>query len=136
MIFVDAPAAVVPDELEVPVLRQIDSGAQADDRNLAAQIAACLGAEDLDEPPRFVRRSVDVARATWTNTIGAPELITVSQDPEFDPNHRAFYYARVIEIPTPRWSAYDAVRYDTEMREDVVMTTTERAYTSPIWYTP
>ena len=60
----------------------------------------------------------------------------VWQDPEFDPNNRAFYYERVIEIPTPRWSAYDAVRYDTEMREDVLMTTTERAYTSPIWYTP
>ncbi len=54
----------------------------------------------------------------------------------FDPDQRAFYYVRVIEIPTPRWSAYDAVRYDTEMSDDVVMITTERAYTSPIWYTP
>jgi hypothetical protein len=83
-----------------------------------------------------VGSTVDVAKATWTNTIGAPELITVWKDPDFNPDQRAFYYVRVIEIPTPRWSAYDAVRYDTEMSEDVVMTTTERAYTSPIWYTP
>jgi len=80
--------------------------------------------------------TVDVAKATWTNTIGAPELITVWKDPDFNPDQRAFYYVRVIEIPTPRWSAYDAVRYGTEMRDDVLMTTTERAYTSPIWYTP
>ena len=85
-------------------------------------------------PP--VGNTVDVQKATWTNTIGAPDLITVWKDPDFNPDRRAFYYARVIEIPTPRWSAYDAVRYNTEMRDNVVMTTTERAYTSPIWYTP
>ena len=80
--------------------------------------------------------TVDVEKATWTNTIGAPELITVWEDPDFDPNQRAFYYARVIEIPTPRWTAYDAKRFDVEMSDDVPMTTQERAYTSPIWYTP
>ena len=83
-----------------------------------------------------VGSTVDVGKATWTNTIGAPDLITVWKDPDFNPDQRAFYYARVIEIPTPRWSAYDAVRYNTEMSADVVMTTTERAYTSPIWYMP
>jgi hypothetical protein len=83
-----------------------------------------------------VGNTVDVGKATWTNTIGAPDLIAVWKDPDFNPDRRAFYYARVIEIPTPRWSAYDAVRYNTEMRDDVLMTTTERAYTSPIWYTP
>ena len=57
-------------------------------------------------PP--VGNTVDVANATWTNTIGAPELITVWKDPDFDPALRAFYYVRVIEIPTPRWTAYDA----------------------------
>ena len=83
-----------------------------------------------------VGNTVDVPSATWTNTIGAPELITVWKDPDFDPKLRAFYYARVIEIPTPRWTAYDARRFGIRMDPKVPMTTTERAYTSPIWYTP
>jgi hypothetical protein len=83
-----------------------------------------------------VGNTVDVENATWTNTIGAPELITVWEDPDFDSSEHAFYYARVIEIPTPRWTAYDAARYGLEMSEEVPMTTQERAYTSPIWYTP
>ena len=85
-------------------------------------------------PP--VGDTVDVANALWTNTIGDPELITVWRDPEFDPSRRAFYYARVIEIPTPRWTAYDAKRFGTRMPAEAPMTTQERAYTSPIWYTP
>jgi hypothetical protein len=85
-------------------------------------------------PP--VGNTVDVANASWTNTIGAPELITVWRDPDFDPSLRAFYYARVIEIPTPRWTAYEAKRYGVKMPSEVPMTTQERAYTSPIWYTP
>ncbi len=80
--------------------------------------------------------TVDVSNATWTNTIGGPELIAVWTDPEFDPAQRAFYYGRVIEIPTPRWTAYDAKYYGITMPEGTRMTTTERAYTSPIWYTP
>jgi len=80
--------------------------------------------------------TVDVANATWTNTIGAPELIGVWADPDFDVSEAAFYYARVIEIPTPRWTAYEAKRFGITMSPDVPMTTTERAYTSPIWYTP
>lgn len=80
--------------------------------------------------------TVDVENATWTNTIGASELITYWQDPNFDPSQRAFYYVRVIEIPTPRWTAYEAKRFNVQMDSDVPMTTTERAYTSPIWYTP
>lgn len=83
-----------------------------------------------------VGNTVDVAKATWTNTIGEPELLTVWQDPDFDANLSTFYYARVIEIPTPRWTAYEAEYYKIKMPEDVPMTTTERAYTSPIWYTP
>jgi hypothetical protein len=79
---------------------------------------------------------VDVPNATWTNTIGAGELITVWKDPEFDPSLRAFYYVRVIEIPTPRWTAYDAKYFGVTMPKEVPMITTERAYTSPIWYTP
>ncbi|WP_109464703.1 DUF3604 domain-containing protein [Albibacillus kandeliae] len=79
--------------------------------------------------------TVDVAKATWTNTIGAPELIAVWTDPDFDPALDAFYYARVIEIPTPRWTAYDAAYFeDAAFTDDVPMKVTERAYTSPIWY--
>ena len=62
------------------------------------------------------RRHGDVAKATWTNTIGAPELAAVWKDPEFKPTQRAVYYARVIEIPTPRWTAYDQVRFGVKMR--------------------
>jgi hypothetical protein len=85
-------------------------------------------------PP--VGNTVDVASATWTNTIGAAELITVWTDPDFDPSLPAVYYARVIEIPTPRWTAYEAMRFGITMDPEVPMTTQERAYTSPIWYTP
>ena len=85
-------------------------------------------------PP--VGNTVDVANATWTNTIGDPELITVWKDPAFDPNQRAFYYARVLEIPTPRWTAYDAKRFGVQPLPGTPMVLQERAYTSPIWYTP
>ena len=74
--------------------------------------------------------------ATWTNSIGAPELIAVWKDPGFDPAQRAFYYARVIEIPTPRWTAYDVKRFGNKPLPGTRMTITERAYTAPIWYTP
>jgi len=83
-----------------------------------------------------VGNTVDVANATWTNTIGDPELISVWTDPAFDPSLPAVYYARVIEIPTPRWTAYEAKRFGIEMPEAAEMVTQERAYTSPIWYTP
>ena len=83
-----------------------------------------------------VGNTVDVANASWTNTIGANHLITVWKDPDFDPQQRAFYYARVIEIPTPRWTAYDAKYFGLDMPDNIPMITTERAYTSPIWYSP
>jgi hypothetical protein len=83
-----------------------------------------------------VGSTVDVANATYTNSIGASELTTVWKDPNFDPKQRAFYYVRVIEIPTPRWTAYDARRYGAKPLPGTQMTVTERAYTSPIWYTP
>ncbi len=85
-------------------------------------------------PP--VGTTVDIENAIWTNTIGAPELISEWKDPQFDAKQRAFYYARVIEIPTPRWTAYDAKRFGTKPLPGTQMTVTERAYTSPIWYTP
>ena len=85
-------------------------------------------------PP--VGNTVDVANATYSNTIGATELIAVWEDSDFDPNQRAFYYGRVIEIPTPRWTAYDAKHFGVDLPDDVQTITQERAYTSPIWYTP
>jgi hypothetical protein len=85
-------------------------------------------------PP--VGNTVDLATATWTNSIGSPELITVWKDPDFDPSQRAFYYGRVIEIPTPRWTAYDAVRFGVTPLPGTKMTLQERAITSPIWYNP
>ncbi len=90
----------------------------------------------LDGKLSPVGNTVDIANATWTNTIGTTELITVWKDPDFDPSLRAFYYARVIEIPTPRWTAYDAKYFGVKMPKEVPMTIQERAYTSPIWYTP
>jgi len=83
-----------------------------------------------------VGSTVDLQNATWTNTIGDSELITVWKDPEFDPALRAVYYARVLEIPTPRWTAYDAKRFGIKPLPGTTMTLQERAYTSPIWYTP
>jgi len=79
---------------------------------------------------------VDVAHATWTNTIGAGELVGTWKDPAFDPALRAAYYARVIEIPTPRWTAYDAYRFNIKMPPEVPMKHQERGWTSPVWYTP
>lgn len=83
-----------------------------------------------------VGNTVDIENTSWLNTIGASELITVWEDPHFDPKQNAFYYARVIEIPTPRWTAYDSKRFGEQMDEAVPMTTQERAYSSPIWYKP
>jgi hypothetical protein len=83
-----------------------------------------------------VGNTVDVASASWTNTIGASELGTVWTDPDFDAMESAFYYARVLEIPTPPWYAYDALRFGTEIPKDAPTSQQERAYTSPIWYTP
>ena len=85
-------------------------------------------------PP--VGDTVDLSIPSWTNTIGASELGAVWTDPEFDPALGAFYYARVIEIPTPRWTAYDAVKFDLDLPEDIPLKGQQRAYSSPIWYDP
>jgi hypothetical protein len=85
-------------------------------------------------PP--VGDTVDLSIPSWTNTIGASELGTVWTDPDFDPDLKAFYYARVIEIPTPRWTAYDRVKFDLDLPNDILLKTQDRAYTSPIWYSP
>jgi hypothetical protein len=93
-----------------------------------------IGADGRCKTP--VGSTVDVADASYTNTIGDPLLTAYWKDPDFDPKQRAFYYVRVIEIPKPRWTAYDAKRFGIKMPEEVTMTVKDRAYTSPIWYTP
>lgn len=80
--------------------------------------------------------TVDVANASYTNSIGDPVMTAYWTDPDFDPEERAFYYVRVIEIPTPRWTAYDAKYFSVKMPDDLRMVVQDRAYTSPIWYTP
>ena len=85
---------------------------------------------------RPVGDTVDVADASYTNTIGDPLLTAHWVDPDFDPDQRAFYYVRVLEIPKPSWQAYDSKRYGVKMSKEVPMTVQDRAYTSPIWYTP
>jgi hypothetical protein len=83
-----------------------------------------------------VGNTVDIENANWLNTIGASELAAVWTDPDFDPAQPAFYYARVMEIPTPRWVVYDAFRFGVDIPEGAETIHQERAYTSPIWYTP
>jgi hypothetical protein len=84
----------------------------------------------------LVGSTVNVSTATYANSIGAPVLSTEWKDPDFDPSLRAYYYIRVIEIPTPRWTTYDAVRFGGKLPAEVPAAITQRAYTSPIWYTP
>jgi hypothetical protein len=93
-----------------------------------------IGADGRCATP--VGNTVDLEAATWLNTIGASELMAVWTDPDFDPAQSAFYYVRVLEIPTPRWLVYDKVRLGAKLPENAVLTGQERAYTSPIWYNP
>jgi hypothetical protein len=98
---------------------------------------------DSDSRPRnangkvpAVGDTVDIARASYTNSIGDPELQTVWRDPEFNAKQKAFYYLRVLEIPTPRWVLFDAIRYGAKLLPGTELKSQERAYTSPIWYNP
>jgi len=102
--------------------------------DVAVSDGRTIGADGRCRTP--VGNTVDVADASYLNTIGDAELRAVWTDPDFDPKHRAFYYARVLEIPTPTWQAYDSKRFGVTMPDTVPMFSQERAYTSPIWYTP
>ncbi|GAF67711.1 unnamed protein product, partial [marine sediment metagenome] len=93
-----------------------------------------IGKDGLARAP--VGSTVNLEKPDYTNTIGAPFLAAHWVDPDFDAKQRAFYYVRVIEIPTPRWTAYDAKFFNVKMPEGNKMTVQDRAYTSPIWYTP
>ena len=101
-------------------------------------VAYSAGRERDSETGRLqpVGNTVDVGQATFRNSIGEALLSAQWRDPDFDPGLRAFYYARVIEIPTPRWPAYDARAFGFELPPDVTAINRDRAYSSPIWYTP
>jgi hypothetical protein len=93
-----------------------------------------IGADGRARKP--VGNTVNIKKATYTNSIGASMLAGYWEDPEFDPAQDAFYYVRVLEIPTPRWTTYDAAFFDIPLPDTVPPTVQDRAYTSPIWYTP
>ena len=114
----------------------LDAKGQTRERiyDVAVSDGRAIDAEGRCKTP--VGNTVDVPNASYRNTIGAPLLSAYWKDPEFDQKERAFYYVRVIEIPTPRWTAYDAKFYGIKMPPEVPMTLQERAYTSPIWYSP
>ena len=114
----------------------VDAEGQMHERihDVAVSDGRTIGSDGRATTP--VGNTVDVANAEYTNSIGDAFLMAHWKDPEFDADRRAFYYVRVIEIPTPRWTAYDAKRFGIQMPEAVRMTIQDRAYTSPIWYTP
>jgi hypothetical protein len=146
----DAPEGAVPTFM-IRVLRDID-GANLDrvqvikgwldeDGETHEQVYDVLCSDDraitdAHRCERPVGNTVDVERATWTNSIGDALMMAYWKDPNFDPEERAFYYVRVLEIPTPRWTTYDAAFFGVDLPEGVPATHQERAYTSPIWYTP
>lgn len=114
----------------------VDAEGQTQERifDVAVSDGRTINAQGRCETP--VGNTVDLSQPSYQNSIGAAGLDIVWADPAFDPAQQAFYYVRVIEIPTPRWTAYDAKRFGVEMPDKVPMITQDRAYTSPIWYTP
>jgi hypothetical protein len=102
--------------------------------DIAVSGGRTIGADGRAREP--VGSTVDIENATYTNTIGAAMLTAHWQDPDFDPDEAAFYYVRVLEIPKPRWTTHDAAFYGIPLPDRVPTTVQDRAYTSPIWYTP
>jgi hypothetical protein len=114
----------------------VDSGSQTHERIYDVAVSGGRSIGPDGRCRQSVGNTVDVANASYTNDIGAVLLTAYWQDPEFNPAQRAYYYVRVIEIPTPRWTAFDAKYFNIDMPEGTAMEVTDRAYTSPIWYTP
>ena len=114
----------------------VDADGETQERiyDVAVSDGRTIGADGRAHEP--VGNTVNVAEASYTNSIGEPQFVTTWEDPDFDPALSAFYYVRVIQIPTPRWTAFDQKAFNTTMDAKVPMTTQDRAYTSPIWYTP
>ena len=128
------PAGANLDRVQV-VKGWVDAGGETHER---VYDVAWSDDRQPDENGRLpaVGDTVDLDIPSWSNTIGAAELVTIWRDPDFDRSQHAFYYARVIEIPTPRWTAYDAIRLNAPIDKTVKLKTQERAYSSPIWFTP
>ena len=114
----------------------VDADGKAKERiyDIAVSDGRKIGTDGRARTP--VGTTVNVSKATFTNTIGAPVLAAHWRDPDFDPSERAFYYVRVLEIPTPRWTTYDAVRFGVKLPTRVPATVQDRAYTSAVWYSP
>ncbi len=114
----------------------LDSDGETHERiyDVAVSDGRQIGADGRARTP--VGNTVDVATATFTNTIGDALLAAHWEDPNFDPSESAFYYVRVLEIPTPRWTTFDAAFFKIDLPDNVPATIQDRAYTSPIWYTP
>jgi hypothetical protein len=105
-------------------------------RTTACSSSTIAATDTLDEAGKLSSIGNTVVGATYTNGIGRAMLEGWWRDPDFDAEERAFYYVRVLEIPTPRWTAYDAKYFGLDVADEIPMITQERAYTSPIWYTP
>jgi hypothetical protein len=128
-----------PDQANLDRL-QIIKGWVSTDGKLKEKIFDIVWSDDrktgTDGKLASVGTTVNLENATYTNSIGSSTLMGSWKDPEFDPSLHATYYARVIEIPTPRWSTYDAIRAGLPLLEGVKSTIQERAWSSPIWYIP
>ncbi|MGL6259626.1 DUF3604 domain-containing protein [Vibrio sp. WXL210] len=114
----------------------VDAEGQSHERIFDVATSGDRQADETGRVKEAVGSTVDVKTATYNNSIGAPQLMAHWQDPEFDPALNAFYYVRVLEIPQPRWHVYDDVKYGAGLHDDMPTETQERAYTSPIWYSP
>jgi hypothetical protein len=114
----------------------LDNRGELHDRILDVLCSDDRAVNDEGRCERPVGNTVNIPKATYTNSIGDSMLLAYWKDPDFDPDQRAFYYVRVLEIPTPRWTTYDAAFFGVDLPKDVPPTQQERAYTSPIWYTP